>query len=79
MLRDVLLGEIPVVLRQELYAIPAMAGAGVVAVADVAGGSSGVFLLIGAVVCFSLRLTGLRFGLDAPSPPGDRGRPRPPD
>jgi uncharacterized membrane protein YeiH len=70
MLRDVLLGEVPVVLRQELYAIPAMAGAAVVAVADVAGGSSGVFLLIGAVVCFSLRLAGLRFGLDAPAPPG---------
>lgn len=73
MLRDVLLGEVPVVLRHELYAIPAMAGAAVVAVADVAGGTSGVFLLIGAVVCFSLRMVGLRYGLDAPSPPGVSG------
>ena len=78
MLRDVLLGEIPVVLRNELYAIPAMAGAAVVAVADAAGGTSAVFLLIGALVCLSMRLTGLRFGLDAPSPPGERRR-SPPD
>jgi uncharacterized membrane protein YeiH len=76
MLRDVLLGEVPTVLRRELYAIPALVGAAVVAAADVAGSTSVVFTLIGAVVCFALRLTGLRYGLDAPSPIEPRGRPR---
>jgi len=73
MLRDVLLGEVPTVLRRELYAIPALTGAAIVAVADVAGSTSALFALIGAVVCFALRLTGLRYGLDAPSPIEPRG------
>jgi uncharacterized membrane protein YeiH len=68
MLRDVLLGEVPTVLRQELYAIPALAGAAVVAVAHVAGSTSALFTLIGAVVCFVMRLAGLHYGIDAPAP-----------
>ena len=79
MVRDVLLGEVPMVLRRELYAIPALAGAAVVAVAHVAGSESGLFAVLGAGVCFLLRLTGLRYGLDAPSPSVARGREAPPD
>src|SRR3954454_22676762 len=63
MLRDVLLREVPTVLRHELYAIPALAGAAVVAVAHVAGTSSALLAVVGAVVCFVLRLIGLRYGL----------------
>jgi uncharacterized membrane protein YeiH len=77
MLRDILLGEIPLVLRRELYAIPALLGAAVVAVADVAGATGAGFLLIGAVVCLCLRLVGLRYGLNVPAPTGERRR-RPP-
>jgi uncharacterized membrane protein YeiH len=72
MLRDVLLRDVPTVLRHELYAIPALAGAAVVAVAHVAGTSSALLAVVGAVVCFVLRLIGLRYGLDAPSPPASR-------
>jgi uncharacterized membrane protein YeiH len=68
MLRDVLLREVPGVLRHELYAIPALLGASVVAIAHVAGSSSALFTLIGAVVCFTMRLAGLHYGIDAPSP-----------
>ena len=68
MLRDVLLGHVPTVLRNELYAIPALAGASVVAIAHVAGSGSALFALIGAVVCFAMRLAGLRYGIDAPAP-----------
>ena len=38
------------------------------AVAHVAGSDSVLFTLIGAVVCFVMRLVGLRYGIDAPSP-----------
>jgi uncharacterized membrane protein YeiH len=79
MLRDILLDEIPVVLRRELYAIPALLGAAVVAVADVAGSTGAGFLLIGAAVSLCLRLVGLRYGLNAPSPSGERRRSPPPD
>jgi uncharacterized membrane protein YeiH len=78
MLRDILLREVPTVLRHELYAIPALAGAAVVAIAHVAGSSSAVFAVLGALVCFGLRLAGMHYGIDAPSP-GDRPpRRRPP-
>jgi uncharacterized membrane protein YeiH len=79
MLRDVLLGEVPSVLRHELYAIPALTGAAIVAIAHVAGSSSVLFALIGAVVCFAMRLAGLHYGIDAPSPHDTTSRDTPPD
>ena len=79
MLRDVLLSEVPVVLRRELYAIPALAGAAVVALAHVAGSDSGLFALIGAAVCLGLRLAGIRYELDVPSPGERLGRRSPRD
>ena len=42
MLRDVLLRDVPTVLRQDLYAIPALLGAGVLVVAQEAGSTSPV-------------------------------------
>ena len=69
-IRDVLIGRIPVVLRSELYAIPALAGALVVAIT----GRFGVYGVSaaagGALLCFAIRKIGVRFQLNAPSPPG---------
>jgi uncharacterized membrane protein YeiH len=67
MLRDVLLGETPTVLRRELYAIPALLGAAVVVVADEAGTMSPVFPMLGAALCFTIRMLGLRRGIDMPT------------
>jgi len=67
MLRDILVGEIPTVLRGGLYAIPALVGAGVVVVAYHAGARTLVFPIIGAAVCFVMRMAGLRYGLGLPS------------
>jgi uncharacterized membrane protein YeiH len=69
-LRDVLLGRIPVVLRSELYAIPALAGALVVAVTHSLDGYGVWAALGGAALCFTVRLVGVRFDLNAPFPPG---------
>ena len=75
MLRDVLLRETPTVLRHELYAIPALLGAGVVVVGHGAGSLSPLFPIAGAALCLSTRLTSVRFGIDAPKqPPGMRRR-----
>jgi uncharacterized membrane protein YeiH len=68
-LRDVLLGEIPVVLRTGLYAIPALVGAAIVVVASRSGTHNLVFPLLGAVVCFVIRLAGLHFDLNVPQAP----------
>ena len=67
MLRDVLIGEVPTVLRGGLYAIPALIGAGVVVSAYHAGDHTVVFPILGAAVCFCMRMAGLHFGLGLPS------------
>jgi uncharacterized membrane protein YeiH len=66
MVRDILVREIPTVLRGGLYAIPALVGAGVVVVAYHAGDRTIVFPIVGAVVCFLMRMAGLRYGLGLP-------------
>lgn len=69
-LRDVLIREIPVVLRSELYAIPAMLGAIVVVAGDQLGAAELPAAVGGATVCFVIRMLGVRFRIDAPTPPG---------
>jgi uncharacterized membrane protein YeiH len=66
MLRDIFLRQTPAVLRGGLYAIPALLGAGIVVIAYDAGNHTVVFPIVGAVVCFTLRMAGLRFGLGLP-------------
>lgn len=67
MLRDILVREIPTVLRGGLYAIPALVGAGIVVTAYHLGEHSLTFPVIGAAVCFVMRLAGLHYGLALPS------------
>jgi uncharacterized membrane protein YeiH len=69
MLRDILLREIPEVLRRGLYAIPALIGAAIVVAGAKAGTHSVALPLVGAAVCFLVRLAGLRFDLRVPHPP----------
>src|SRR5436190_6832499 len=66
MLRDVLVREIPTVLRGGLYAIPALVGAGIVVAAYHAGDRTIVFPIVGAVVCFLMRIAGLHYGIGLP-------------
>lgn len=75
MLRDVLLREVPIVLRSDLYAIPALAGAAVLVIAHQAGSDAGVYAVAGAGLCLALRLVGIRYGVSVPTAraetPGD--------
>ena len=78
-LRDVLIRQIPTVLRSELYAIPALIGAAVTAVTIRAGVYGIPAAIAAAALCFVVRLVGVHFGLNAPGPPGARGDPGSPD
>jgi uncharacterized membrane protein YeiH len=69
-LRDILLREIPVVLRTGLYAIPALIGAAIVVAASERGTHDLAYPLIGAAVCFLIRLAGLYMDLNVPHAPG---------
>ena len=72
MLRDVLIRQIPTVLRHDLYAVPALAGAAVVVAAHGAGTTSPAFPLIGFAVCFALRIIGIRYNIQLPTAPSER-------
>lgn len=71
-IRDVMIGRIPTVLRSELYAIPALIGAGCASAAYSAGYHGTVAALGSAAVCFVIRIVGVYFGLDAPRTRGHR-------
>jgi uncharacterized membrane protein YeiH len=72
-LRDVLAGRVPVVLRDELYAFPALLGA-TVAVVAVEWELGQVWVIVpGALLAFGYRMIALRRGWHAPLPPGMDG------
>jgi len=68
MVRDVLSGEVPFVLRSDLYALAALAAGAIVALAHVAGFPHVYGTLAGAAVCILLRIGAIYFGWRAPTP-----------
>lgn len=65
--RDVLVARIPSVLRAELYAVAALAGAAVVVGGDQLGLPYIVAALAGAALCFGLRVAAIRRGWQLPA------------
>jgi uncharacterized membrane protein YeiH len=66
MLRDLLVSEIPVVLRADLYALAALAGAGVVVAGHLLQWPPTATTVAGAILCFGLRLIAIRRGWNLP-------------
>ncbi len=64
--RDVLVARVPVVLKAELYAVAALVGGGVVALAAQLQLPRHPAMLVGALVCFSLRYMAMRHGWQLP-------------
>jgi uncharacterized membrane protein YeiH len=78
-LRDVLLRDVPTVLRHDLYAIPALLGAAVLVAAQESGTRSPVFPVIAVGVCVAVRLAALRYRVNVPIAPSERNAPDPGD
>src|SRR4051794_7400586 len=66
--RDVLIQQIPSVLTSGLYAIPALVGATVTVLGAEIGANGIATAIIAAVGCFVIRMIGVHFGLNAPTP-----------
>jgi uncharacterized membrane protein YeiH len=82
MARDVLLAEIPTVLRSDLYAVAALAGAAVVVIGNALQLPSAAMTIVGAILCFGLRLIAIRRGWHLPiarPPDQPTGETRAPD
>ncbi|GAA2030749.1 trimeric intracellular cation channel family protein [Terrabacter terrae] len=69
-LRDAIIGRVPSVLSSGLYAIPALVGAAIIVTAHELGVATLPGALVGASVCFAIRLIGIRYDLNAPAPRG---------
>jgi uncharacterized membrane protein YeiH len=72
MLRDILITEIPVVLRADLYAVAALAGAAVVVIGQMLKVSSSAAMTVGALFCFGLRFMAIRYAWRLPVSVGGR-------
>lgn len=57
--RDVLVGDVPRVLRRELYAVPAVLGACVVCAGDGLGAAASLTAALAATVVFAVRMLGV--------------------
>jgi uncharacterized membrane protein YeiH len=66
MLRDILVNEIPTVLRADLYALAALAGATVVVIGDVSHIHPVATTTVGGLLCFALRFMAIRYGWHLP-------------
>lgn len=74
MARDVLLSEIPIVLRADLYAVAALAGAAIVVIANILELPTAAAVLVGAAFCFGLRVLAMKYGWHLPVAGVDRRR-----
>lgn len=66
MVRDVLLAEVPVVLRSDLYAVAALIGAGIVATGYFLDQPLSVSTIVGGIACFVIRVLAIRKGWQLP-------------
>jgi uncharacterized membrane protein YeiH len=75
MVRDILVAEVPVVLRAEVYAVAALAGAAVVVIGDTLGLPPAPVTVAGAGLCFGLRLLAIWRGWRLPTARSTRREP----
>jgi uncharacterized membrane protein YeiH len=66
MMRDVLLAEIPIVLRADLYAVAALVGASAVVIGAMLHLPSEASAVVAAVLCFGLRYMAIKHGWRLP-------------
>lgn len=76
MVRDILINDVPVVLRADLYAVAALCGSTVVVIGHALNISSAVSSSAGALICFGLRFLAIKYDWRLPvatDEPASRG------
>lgn len=66
-LRDILAGEVPTILRADLYAVAALAAGGIVSLGQVVDAPSHGTMLLGAATCIFLRMMAIYRGWHVPA------------
>ena len=75
MARDILLADVPAVLRSELYAVAALAGAGIMVAVHLMGLPVLATAIVAGLLCFGLRMAALRWGWQLPVPRSPQSSP----
>ena len=65
-MRDVLCDEVPLILRREIYATAALAGATIYVLLEEASAGAPLTALLPVATVFALRLAAIRFDLHVP-------------
>ncbi len=75
MVRDIMLAEIPTVLRAEVYAVAALAGAAIVVAGELLGIAPHLSMIAGGLLCFVLRVLAIRHNwqIAIAAPPPETG------
>lgn len=66
MARDILLAEVPMVMRSDVYATAALAGSSIVVISPFLHIPSTASTIVGALLCFGLRLMTIHYGWHLP-------------
>ncbi|HEY3267654.1 MAG TPA: trimeric intracellular cation channel family protein [Armatimonadota bacterium] len=72
MARDIMLAEVPVVLRSDLYAVAALAGAAAMVIGRMLHVPTTVTVTVSVLLCFGLRFIAIRRGWNLPVAAGPR-------
>ncbi|MBI1265518.1 MAG: trimeric intracellular cation channel family protein [Alphaproteobacteria bacterium] len=67
LIRDVILNDVPLILRAEIYALAALFGAGLYVLCVAAGLGEGMSAIAGALGAFTIRGCAIRFGWSIPA------------
>ena len=67
--RDIVLNRVPGVLKEGLYAVPALVGSTIVVVGYELGQSSILWYAFAGIACFAIRVVGMVFHVDLPVAP----------
>jgi uncharacterized membrane protein YeiH len=65
--RDILVGEIPAVLRRDIYAVAALVGSSVLVIGYILGLPQIAVAIAGAVLCFVIRILAIRYHWNLPT------------
>lgn len=74
-IRDVLVGQIPEVLRREVYAVPAVLGAAIIVVADRLDVLGAAVIWGTVLLVIAIRVAAIHLNLNIPTPPDQGARP----
>jgi uncharacterized membrane protein YeiH len=66
-MRDLLVAQVPAILRTDFYAVAALAGASVIVIGDAVGFRPEACALAGGALCLVLRLMAIRYGWRLPA------------